>query len=345
MTKGKHWKKFELDLMFEVIEEVLPRLHKDWTCVASLYNQKRRKPMAERDLDQIRNKFKALRNTKRPTGNTDISEDVLAAKRLHRMIKEKCSAVLGEDGISENEQDRNEAFRNANEGDMMNYGTNGEINVSENYDEDTEVAEKTLEETNIVQENLPVLPGSSNSARKSNPAVGVPANFPKAAKVAPASFASCDVPDRRCVRETGDTFSSNCCRRCTKRRTWCILPIRAISCNSCARIGKALWWLLWGHSRMQRQHRDCGCCCCDVIVAIADGDDRVKRGKISMNPVDCLRTNGCQARHGGILDGISLLPIQDQILWRRNRHKRQSTEKGVNFVSQKAKICPTRRLS
>ncbi len=43
-----------------------------------------------RDLESLRNKFKQLKNTKKPTGDPTCPVIVITAKRIMKKIEEKC---------------------------------------------------------------------------------------------------------------------------------------------------------------------------------------------------------------------------------------------------------------
>jgi hypothetical protein len=54
--------------LLNVVEEYLPAGAQMWEKVVSEYNAGRPSEFPERDLDSLRNKFKTLKNHKKPTG-------------------------------------------------------------------------------------------------------------------------------------------------------------------------------------------------------------------------------------------------------------------------------------
>lgn len=85
------------------MEETLPRGQQEWLTVATEYNQRRIAWMAERDEEQIRNKFTALRNTKKPTGDPICPSNIRRAKQLMHLIKRRCSVTTMDDSDSDGE--------------------------------------------------------------------------------------------------------------------------------------------------------------------------------------------------------------------------------------------------
>jgi hypothetical protein len=99
-TKGKHWSIAELNRLFEIIENVLPRGANEWTIVAERYNSNRPRGFVERDEESMRNKFKSLRNVKKPTGDPLCPEEVRRAKRIQREIEAKIGVETLDDNMS-----------------------------------------------------------------------------------------------------------------------------------------------------------------------------------------------------------------------------------------------------
>ena len=65
---GQHWNENEIQKMLDKVKDLLPRGGHDWESFAFNYNQDRPHGRCIRDLEAIRNKFKSLRNCKKPTG-------------------------------------------------------------------------------------------------------------------------------------------------------------------------------------------------------------------------------------------------------------------------------------
>ena len=57
----------------------------------------------EREKDSIRNKFKALKNEKKPTGDPTIPVSVKRAKQIQRRIEDRISVETADDGVNHNE--------------------------------------------------------------------------------------------------------------------------------------------------------------------------------------------------------------------------------------------------
>lgn len=96
-SKGRHWANKEVHLLLDVVEDVLPGPgRKDWARVATSYNAKRMADMPERDDEQVKNKFKALRNAKNPIGDAIIPPAVRRAKLINEEIK-KSMITMGND--------------------------------------------------------------------------------------------------------------------------------------------------------------------------------------------------------------------------------------------------------
>jgi hypothetical protein len=102
-NKGRHWKDQEVKLLLNIVEETLPRGQQEWLTVVTEYNQRRIAWMAERDEEQIRNKFKALRNTKKPTGDPTCPPNIRRAKQLMHLIERRCSVTTMDDSDSDGE--------------------------------------------------------------------------------------------------------------------------------------------------------------------------------------------------------------------------------------------------
>jgi hypothetical protein len=100
-VKGQHWREEEVRLLLDIVEDILPRGGNEWTLCANQYNSKRQPWMAERDDDQIKNKYKALKNVKKPTGDPTIPPLVLRAKRIQNDIETKICVATLDDGIDD----------------------------------------------------------------------------------------------------------------------------------------------------------------------------------------------------------------------------------------------------
>ncbi len=76
-----------------------------WDRVSVEYNAKRPRGSAYRDVESLRNKFKALKNSKKPTGDPRCPENVKRAKRIQRDIDNEVGATVIDDDSSESDCD------------------------------------------------------------------------------------------------------------------------------------------------------------------------------------------------------------------------------------------------
>ena len=89
------WKRPELMILFQKVEKVLPLGEYQWIHVAEQYNDARPQGTNERTWESCRNKFKDLKNKKKPTGEADCPWEVKEAKRLQKEIETKmCTATM-----------------------------------------------------------------------------------------------------------------------------------------------------------------------------------------------------------------------------------------------------------
>jgi hypothetical protein len=109
-SKGKHWKPAEVDQLLSSCDKILPRGQNEWNQVYLDYNRNR--PLqsdgslfVERDEESLRNKFKTLRSSTKPTGDPNIPEPVLRAKRIQTAIERKIAVSNMDDGIDKDDLD------------------------------------------------------------------------------------------------------------------------------------------------------------------------------------------------------------------------------------------------
>jgi hypothetical protein len=82
----------ECMLLVEAVETVLPLGNQDWRSVADQYNAKvllLNRP--EREADNLKQKFKSLAQSQKPTGNATCPEHIREAKRVDALINEKAN--------------------------------------------------------------------------------------------------------------------------------------------------------------------------------------------------------------------------------------------------------------
>ncbi|POW00893.1 hypothetical protein PSTT_12833 [Puccinia striiformis] len=124
--------------LVEIVKEVLPLGSNKWEQVHELYNEyARANGRTTRDAGPLKTKFKALFNSKKPTGNPNCPVHICEAKRANVMINEQAqSLAVVDDKFEEEESDdetndignsaghtqENEEVGQANEADQGNFG-------------------------------------------------------------------------------------------------------------------------------------------------------------------------------------------------------------------------------
>ena len=104
-TGSSHFKEGEVDRLLNIIDERLPRGDNEWQLVADDYNTSRPREFPEREKDSLRNKFKTLRNVRKPTGDPTIPAAVRRAKQIQRRIEDRIAVETADDGVNHNEFD------------------------------------------------------------------------------------------------------------------------------------------------------------------------------------------------------------------------------------------------
>ena len=84
----------EVDVLLTAIERFLPIGPYEWDRV--LAEHESHFPEAGRTKESLKRKFTMLYKTRHPTGDPDIPEDVLRAKRVYEEIKKKAEVSEGE---------------------------------------------------------------------------------------------------------------------------------------------------------------------------------------------------------------------------------------------------------
>lgn len=94
-TKNPWWKQPEVVVLLSAVRSVLPLGEYHWQSVATQYNSTRPNGSVERNTDSCKTKFKALKNTRKPTGVAGMPWDVNEAKEIQRLIEAKmCTAEM-----------------------------------------------------------------------------------------------------------------------------------------------------------------------------------------------------------------------------------------------------------
>lgn len=92
-----------MQVLLPKVETVLPMGEYQWQQVAAEYNISRPVGSIERSWESCRNKFKYLKNTKKPTGDPSCPWEVKEAKRIYREIEGKMAVAEIDDIIAEEE--------------------------------------------------------------------------------------------------------------------------------------------------------------------------------------------------------------------------------------------------
>ncbi|KAE9283974.1 hypothetical protein PF008_g27270 [Phytophthora fragariae] len=91
----------EISRLLAVVEELLPLGRDEWERVTIAYNSNRSRSWAERDLDSLRRKFKALYSARKPTGTADMPPHIKKAKLTKLAIDEKANVVEMDDAADQ----------------------------------------------------------------------------------------------------------------------------------------------------------------------------------------------------------------------------------------------------
>ncbi|KAI7946386.1 hypothetical protein MJO29_010913 [Puccinia striiformis f. sp. tritici] len=124
--------------LVEIVKEILPLGSNEWEQVHELYSEyARANGRTARDADPLKTKFKALFNSKKPTGNPNCPVHIREAKRANVMINERARSLAVVDNEFEEEESddetndidnsaghtqENEEVGQANEADQGNFG-------------------------------------------------------------------------------------------------------------------------------------------------------------------------------------------------------------------------------
>jgi hypothetical protein len=76
------------------MEKYKPVGNPAWKQFTTYYNLHRPKGYPERDDKSLRRRYTSLVETKAPTGDPNVPEEVLEAKRIEEMIKTDCNLVV-----------------------------------------------------------------------------------------------------------------------------------------------------------------------------------------------------------------------------------------------------------
>jgi hypothetical protein len=116
--RGKNFSPTEVKLLLDLIEEKLPLGSQEYeTLIEPEYN-KAVSPDRSRSAEDLRNKFKKLRNVKKPTGDPSCPEEVKRAKRIHRKIEGRMAvADFNQSDDDDDDEEDNESGGDEEEDD------------------------------------------------------------------------------------------------------------------------------------------------------------------------------------------------------------------------------------
>lgn len=136
MARGqaKTYSTVELQTLFSLMDEILPFGQHEWERLAFEFNRQMNALLGNhavaRDYESLRNKFKALKNSKKPTGDPTCPWEIKRAKRLQKDIEARMSVAEMDDDVfveadgEEEEEDNQDGP--ADEGDDEDEDEDGE---------------------------------------------------------------------------------------------------------------------------------------------------------------------------------------------------------------------------
>ncbi len=118
--RGQTFNAESVTRLLDLSEEILPGGPNEWCQVAAAFNLNRPPLVVSRDEDSLRNKFKALKNVRKPTGDPTCPPDVRRAKRIQKLIEAKVGVAGLDDGVEE------EVVEEGGDGEEEEIGDEGE---------------------------------------------------------------------------------------------------------------------------------------------------------------------------------------------------------------------------
>uniref|UniRef100_H3H9J9 DUF6818 domain-containing protein n=1 Tax=Phytophthora ramorum TaxID=164328 RepID=H3H9J9_PHYRM len=95
----------EITRLLKLVEEYLPLGKDEWERLSVAYKTSRSRTWAERDLDSLRRKFKALYSTRKQTGAAEMPPHIEKAKWAKQAIDDKANVVKMNDAADEDQDD------------------------------------------------------------------------------------------------------------------------------------------------------------------------------------------------------------------------------------------------
>ena len=153
-SRGPAYSNEETTVLLQLVGAILPSGSNGWTRLAQEYASQaldRKWPL--RDEDSLKNKFKALKNSPKPTGDPDCPWDVKLAKRLQREIDASRDVVGFDD-----EDGEEEIMEEAKEDDEEYVEEDNQEQAAEDLNAEAEF------EADYEAENVAPLIGSASSS-------------------------------------------------------------------------------------------------------------------------------------------------------------------------------------
>lgn len=152
--KAQTYSVAEVNTLLEFVEKMLPIGQNEWESLVVLFNRSMYNLIGTnavpRDYESLRNKFKTLRNNKKPTGDPTCPPEVKRAKRAQKEMEKRMSVTDLDDDAAEEE--------------------GGEEEGGEEEEEEEEEKEEEEESVPAVGGFATAGPMSSNSASTAPPA-------------------------------------------------------------------------------------------------------------------------------------------------------------------------------
>jgi hypothetical protein len=105
LSGSPNYKMAEITRLLSLVEEHLPLGKDEWERLAMSYNTNRSRMWAERDMDSLRRKFKALYSVRKPTGTAEMPPHIEKAKWAKQAIDDKANVVEMDDAADEDQPD------------------------------------------------------------------------------------------------------------------------------------------------------------------------------------------------------------------------------------------------
>jgi len=102
--RGRNYSDAEIEKLLDLAEEMLPCGGDEWNQVALEFNRTFKATGSNREGEDLRLKFKKLKNHKKPTGDPDCPPHVKRSKQIQRQIERRMDVVhLDDDDKSQDD--------------------------------------------------------------------------------------------------------------------------------------------------------------------------------------------------------------------------------------------------